>query len=172
MRKLAAVLLMAPTLAFAAGDEDKPPKNPTVFCTGGKVYDKEVGKCVAPKESSLDRDELYQAVRQFAYAGAFEDAQSVAQALPADDPGRLTYMGFTHRKLGNPELAMIYYQRAIDMDPANILARSYMGQGHVEAGEIDLAMVQLKAIRDHGGGGTWSEASLRNAIATGTTYNY
>lgn len=171
MRSFIAVLLTAPTLAFAAGD-DSPPKKPTVFCTGGKVYDEAVKKCVAPKESSLDRDELYEAVRQFAYAGQFHDAQSVAQALPQDDPGRLTYMGFTHRKLGNPDLAMIFYQRAIDMDPANVLARSYMGQGHVESGEIDLAMIQLKAIRDHGGAGSWSEISLRNAIATGTTYNY
>lgn len=171
MRKIVAALLMAPSMALAAGD-DEPPSKPTVFCTGGKVYDKEAGKCVAPKESSLDRDELYEAVRQFAYAGQFEDAQTVAKALPEGDAGRLTYMGFTHRKLGNPELAMMFYQRAIDQDPANILARSYMGQGHVEAGDIDLAMAQLKAIRAHGGSGTWSEQSLRTAIATGTTFNY
>ena len=99
-------------------------------------------------------------------------AQSVLEALPENDPGRLTYLGFTHRKLGNLELAMVYYQKAIDQDPANILARSYMGQGLVEEGKISQAMVQLAQIRAYGGTGSWSETSLRTAIETGKTYNY
>jgi hypothetical protein len=58
------------------------------------------------------------------------------------------------------------------VNPANILARSYMGQGFVQEGRIPEALAQLRLIRDHGGSGTWAEASLRKSIAAGQTYNY
>lgn len=172
MRTLIVAALLFPAAAFADGGNDSPPPKPAVTCEGSKVYDKKTKSCVDAQESNLDRDTLYQAVRQLAYAERYVDAQGVLAAMPAQDPGRLTYMGFTARKLGQADLAMKYYNEAIALDPANILARSYMGQGHVEAGDIDLALVQLEEIRAHGGAGSWSETSLRNAIATGTTYRY
>ncbi len=172
MRIVLAAALALPTAVFADGGDDSPPPTPVNSCDAGQVFDADKGTCVNPKHSSLDRDALYLAVRQLAYAGRYVDAQSVMEALPENDPGRLTYMGFTHRKLGNLDLAMVYYQQAIDQDPANILARSYMGQGFVEEGRMSEAMVQLSQIRAYGGTGTWSETSLRNAIETGTTYNY
>ncbi|WP_300029181.1 hypothetical protein [uncultured Roseobacter sp.] len=173
MRLLLAAALSVPTIAFAAGGgSDEPPKPTTVFCTGSKVYDEDKKKCVQPQESSLERDERYQTVRQLAYAGRYHDAQQVLDTMDPADPGRLTYMGFTHRKMGNLTLANMFYEQAIAADPANILARSYMGQGFVAEGRVQEAVAQLKAIRAHGGAGTWSETSLRNAIATGTTYSY
>jgi Tfp pilus assembly protein PilF len=84
----------------------------------------------------------------------------------------LTYYGFTHRKAGRVDLGMTYYQAALAADPDNFLARSYMGQGHAEAGEIVLAQAQLSEIRARGGRGTWAEWSLRQAIQTGSGYNY
>lgn len=172
MRLLFAALLTVPTLAFAAGDSTNPPPKPVVTCSGSQVFDKNQGKCVDPQNSNLHRDEIYLAVRQLAYAGRYLDAQAVLEALPEDDSGRLTYLGFTHRKLGNLDLAMMYYQDAIDQDPANILARSYMGQGLVDVGQKAQALVQLHQIRAYGGIGTWAEESLSNAIKTGTTYNH
>jgi hypothetical protein len=38
--------------------------------------------------------------------------------------------------------------------------------------EIELATLQLAAIRMHGGGGTWAERALSDAITTGVTYTY
>ncbi|MEM9578325.1 MAG: tetratricopeptide repeat protein [Pseudomonadota bacterium] len=172
MRILLAAALAAPTTLFAAGGNDSPPPKPVVTCTGAQVFDKNKGKCVDPQKSALNRDEIYLAVRQLAYAGRYEDAQALAAFLPEDDSGRLTYMGFTHRKLGDFEVAMRYYQEAIDRDPDNILARSYMGQGFVEAGAPAKALVQLHQIRAYGGSGTWSETSLQNAIESGVTYSY
>lgn len=172
MRIFLAAALAIPTAAFAAGGNDSPPPKPTASCTGTKVFDKKTGECVDPQNSSLERDDIYLAVRQLAYAGRYVDAQGVLDALPAKDPGRLTYMGFTHRKLGNLDLSMVFYRDAIEQDPANILARSYMGQGLVQEGKISQALVQLHQIRAHGGSGTWSETALQDAIDTGTTYNY
>lgn len=172
MRAYVAAFLIAPTALFANGGSDEPPTKPTVFCSGSEVYDDKLKKCVKPKESSLDRDKLYEAVRYLAYAERYEDAQAVMAAMPEDDSGRLTYMGFTHRKMGNMDQAMSYYRAAIKKDPSNNLARAYMGQGFVEDGDIASALAQLQAIRDHGGTGTWPEEALRIAIATGKTHNY
>ncbi|WP_187431252.1 hypothetical protein ROLI_027870 [Roseobacter fucihabitans] len=169
---LGAALLFPTTLLAAGGGNDEPPIKPAISCEGAQVFDERIRRCVDSKESSLERDQLYQTVRQLAYAGRYEDAQVVLSAMAADDPGRLTYMGFTHRKLGNVALGNTYYERAIAQDPANILARSYMGQGFVASGDIEAAKVQLRAIRAHGGTGSWSETSLRKAIATGATYSY
>ena len=67
---------------------------------------------------------------------------------------------------------MSFYQNAIDTNPDNILARSYMGQGFVSEGRTDLAIEQWREIKARGGEGTWAEASLREAIRTGLTYSY
>ena len=58
------------------------------------------------------------------------------------------------------------------MDPDNLLARSYMGQGHVASGEMVLAQAQLTEIRMRGGRNTWAEASLVQAITTGSGTSY
>ncbi|MFK7881172.1 tetratricopeptide repeat protein [Roseobacter sp.] len=169
---LGAVLLLPTSLLAAGGDNDEPPIKPAITCEGAQVFDERIRRCVDPKASSLERDQLYQTVRYLAYAGRYRDAQVVMDAMEADDPGRLTYMGFTHRKMGNIDLANLFYEEAIDKDPANVLARSYMGQGLVAAGDLAGAIVQLRAIKEHGGAGSWSEASLRKSIETGSTYGY
>jgi len=156
-------------LAAGSNEETAPPK---IKCEDGKTYDKKTKTCVNPEESNLDADGLYDAVRQLAYAGRYIDAQRLLESMPSEDDRRLTYMGFTHRKLGNGALAMSFYEQALARNPGNILARSYMGQGLVEEGNISAALDQLRAIRSHGGSGTWAEASLRTAIATGRTFNY
>ena len=167
----AALTLPLGTVALAAGNgNSSAPSKPK--CEKGLVYDKKSKTCVAAQESNLDVDTLYETVRQLAYAGRYDDAQTVLAAMPQDDDRTLTYLGFTNRKMGNTDLAMAYYTTAIETNPANVLARSYMGQGLVEMGNIPAAIKELHAIRAHGGTGTWAEASLAKAIATGTTYNY
>jgi tetratricopeptide (TPR) repeat protein len=167
---LAAALTLPFGAAFAAGGgNDTPPGKP--YCKKGEVYDKETNKCLEA-DASIDTETLYQTVRELAYAGRYLDAQMVLAVMPQDDDRTLTYLGFTSRKMGRPGLAMDYYQQALAANPGNILARSYMGQGLVEAGKVADALAQLRAIRTHGGSGTWAEASLRKAIATGQTFNY
>jgi hypothetical protein len=47
-----------------------------------------------------------------------------------------------------------------------------MGQALVEQGDVELALAQLTEIRMRGGRGTWAEASLASAVATGVTYSH
>lgn len=138
------------------------------------VWDAKLGKCVRPdKTSHLDPDTLYRAVRELAYAGRYGEAVQVMDQMPDQMDDRvLTYRGFTARKLGNLELADMYYDQALAVNPDNILARSYMGQGKVAAGDTVAAVTQLREIQNRGGAGTWAEASLRRSIETGKTYSY
>ena len=109
--------------------------------------------------------------------GVFEDlvggAQDVLAAMSDQADDRvLTYLGFTHRKMGNVDLGMRFYNKALAKNPDNLLARSYLGQGLIEAGDTDAAVEQLREIIARGGKGSWSETSLRTALNTGVTYSY
>mgnify|MGYP005993260173 CR=1 FL=1 len=160
-----AFVFSLPVVALANAEEPAPPKKPK--CESGFVYDKKTKTCVSTNGHTLDTDALYQEVRALSYDGRYEDAQVLLAQMPADDDRTLTYMGFTNRKMGHAEAAMDYYTRALDKNPANVLARAYMGQGFVADGNISAAIEQLREIRAHGGTGSWAEASLRTAIATG-----
>ena len=166
-----ALALTMPFAALAAGGGDEAaPSSPK--CDSGFVYDKKIKKCVSETGHSLDTDALYQEVRALSHDGRYADAQVLLAQMPAEDDRTLTYLGFTNRKLGHVETAMVYYARALEVNPANILARSYMGQALVEQGNTPAALTQLRAIRSHGGTGTWAETSLRTAIATGETFTW
>ncbi|WP_417475037.1 tetratricopeptide repeat protein [Leisingera sp.] len=176
---LAALLLMVsltPQAASAAGGNDWNPPKPsetTRTCKGNRVWDEDKKRCVRPRKSSLNQQQLMEAARELAYAERHEDAQAVLEAMTdQNDTMVLTYWGFTHRKLGNKQQAQHFYDRALMQDPGNILARSYMGQGYVEQGKLGLALAQWKEIRGRGGSGSWAEASLRKALETGASYSY
>lgn len=192
---LAAGLIAFPAMAFAVGEETPtPPKatKTTKDCFKKRQYDPDtkkwvrfseavngvwdanLRKCIRPDRAShLDTDTLYSAVRELAYAGRYSEAQSVLSAMPDQADDRvLTYKGFINRKLGDLDAAMIFYADALDKNPDNLLARSYMGQGFVEDGNLDAARLQLAEIEARGGGYSWAGTSLRKAIYTGKTVNY
>lgn len=173
-RFLITTALVIPTAAFAVGDNDSNPPTPTSgSCQNGMVWSDSKQKCVNPQSGALQDDELYQAARELAYAGKYDETLAVLAAMsdPQDDRV-LTYKGFVHRKMGDAELGNAYYRQAIAANPGNLLARSYMGQGFVESGDLAAARLQLAEIVARGGRGTWAETALRQAIATGQGYSY
>lgn len=177
MRHLAIIVAATlPVVVFAAGgDSDSPPKptRTTTECTGGLVWDEKANGCVAPKESSLDDDELYDAAREFAYAGQYKHVLGALAAMSNPTEDRvLTYLGFAHREAGDFGRGMAYYEQAIAQNPDNLLARSYMGQAFVKLGALEKARAQLTEIRKRGGRQTWAEVSLATAIRSGQGYAY
>lgn len=173
---LAAAIALPSTSVLAAGSDGPmvpTPTQTTKECKKGKVWSTKKKRCVKPGNASLSDDTLYGAVREYAWAGQYTEAQTILSIMSDQTDDRvLTYWGFTHRKLGNVELGMAFYHQAIDINPDNLLARSYMGQAHVEAGDPYLAWVELQEIRTRGGAGSWPERSLAEAIRSGVTYNY
>lgn len=173
---LAAVLASFPFVALAAGDDSTEPPKPTETtktCKKARVWDEKKGRCVRAQSSSLSDDDRFRAVRELAWAGRPEEALVVLAAMAEGDTDRvLTYKGFASRKAGQLEVGLGHYTRALEVNPDNILARSYLGQMMVELGEMDTARLQLDEIRARGGAGTWAEASLAEALRSGQTQNY
>jgi tetratricopeptide (TPR) repeat protein len=191
----AAVSLAALSAARAAdSDTTTPPvaTETTTTCTDGKIWNAEKKECLAPEdlkpaettpddkakpeeqkksEREID-DKLYEAAREFAYAGQHENARrALRAAYNQDDPRILNYMGYNTRKLGDMALGMEYYKRALQKDENYILARSYMGQALIEQGDTEGARVQLVEIRDRGGENTWAYRALLQSLGgERTTY--
>ena len=177
MMTVAVGFLLATSLqVLAAGSESDetapPPKSKTTTeCTGGKVWDKDKKECVKPNESGFNDDQLFQAAREFAYAGQYENAITVLKlARDQNDPRILNYLGYSNRKAGRMELGMSYYRKALQHDENYILARSYMGQALLEQGDVQGARVQLVEIRDRGGENTWAYRSLLQSLKGHVVY--
>ena len=156
------------TMAFAAGSDSSEPPTPTETtskCPEGFVYVPEDNVCRKPKETNFTDDQIYNNARELAYDGQYETALELLEmAKNPNDPRILNYKGFANRKAGNADVAMSYYQAALDIDPNYILARSYMGQGLVAEGRMDEALAQLEEIEARGGRDTWAWAALDKAI--------
>ncbi|MFM2356139.1 MAG: hypothetical protein RLZZ528_1875, partial [Pseudomonadota bacterium] len=136
-----------PGVAGAVGSDDSEPPKPTettTKCEEGLVWDDKEKKCVKIEDSRLEDDALFRAVRELAHAGRIEDAQKALDRMAEGDSDRvLTYRGFLARKAGRIEEGMAFYNAALTANPDNLLARSYMGLGLVEQGEIEMASAQL-----------------------------
>jgi tetratricopeptide (TPR) repeat protein len=173
---LAAALCLAPHVALAVGTDDSEPPKPTATtteCEKGTVWDEKTQTCIKAEDSSLNDDQRFGAVRELAYAGRYDEAMQVLAAMTEGETARvMTYQGFLLRQTGHVEEGIAAYERAIAMDPANILARSYYGQLLVQMDELAMAKDQLSQIRAHGGAGTWAERALQTAITTGVTYTF
>lgn len=166
MLALPFVFLATPLLAV--GDDDDTPPTPTettTVCDDGTIWDAEAKACVPVEEQSLNDDTRYGAVRELAYAGAYDRALAViASADDPEAPRFLNYRGFIARKQGDMADAMAFYAAALEKDPDYLLARSYMGQGLVAEGDIAGARTQLHEIASRGGRNTWAHASLKMAL--------
>lgn len=176
MRLTTLTLALFPMAAVAAGGGDATPPKPsetTTTCTDGLVFDLATQSCMTAEDSTNDDSARLNDVRELAYEGYYQAALDVLDTLENPQaPLALTYYGFAHRKAGRVDLGMAYYTAALRADPNNLLARSYMGQGHVASGDMALAQAQLIQIRMRGGRETWAEASLAQAIATGAGASY
>ncbi len=116
-------------------------------CPSGTAWSKQERKCVAQKSGLLSDEDLARAGRQLALDGHYQDAIKVLELAANDnDPAVLTYLGYSHRKLGNIDLGISLYKKALDIDPDNVDTREYLGEGYVSKGELDLAWLELVEI--------------------------
>lgn len=139
------------SLAFAAGGGgDSVPE-----CNAGQVYDKKTKKCVVQNsDGSIDDDSIYSTGRQLALAGRYEEAITVLSlAANKDDPKILNYLGYSHRKLGRVNVGLGYYQEALRVDPNYTLVREYLGEAHLQLGDVQAAKGQLAEIENRCGKG-------------------
>lgn len=133
--------------ALAAGETDSGSSNTVQKCKKGEVWDKGQKKCVAPKKGALDDDSLYEAGRDLAYAGRYDEAIDVLSlASDRNDKRVLNFLGYAHRKSGRLEVGIGYYRQAIEIDPAYTLVREYYGEALLMKGDLDGAREELATI--------------------------
>jgi tetratricopeptide (TPR) repeat protein len=171
----AALLALLPGAAFAVGSETTPPPATETSgrCEKGQIWDRETRKCLDAKSGVFDNDARYAALRELAYAGRIDAAQTVLDAMTEGETDRvLTYRGFLARKAGRFDEGMAFYAQALAQNPDNLLARSYRGMGLAERGLLAEARAELDQIRARGGAGSWPETALAQVIRDGRSSLY
>ena len=102
-------------------------------------------------QASLDSPEFLAGYRA-AYATIYErndyrTAISELKALGEDDRADVANLiGYSYRKLGNYELAQLWYERALKADPNHVKTWQYYGLWQLEQGHADQARVHLARI--------------------------
>jgi tetratricopeptide (TPR) repeat protein len=136
-------------------------------CNSGYVYDKKKKKCVTKTSAGIPDSDLLEQGWVLAKSGHLEEGRELF-ALVADhpkaNPEALNGLGYTNRKLGNFDIAIMYYKRSLAIDPNYLDAREYLGEGYVTAGKLDLAKEQLAEIAKRGGTNIEQFAELSEAI--------
>ena len=139
-------------------------------CPSGTAWSKQQGKCAAQKSGLLSDEDLARAGRQLALDGHYHDAIKVLEmASNENDPAVLTYLGYSHRKLGNIDLGISLYKKALDIDPDNVNTREYLGEGYVSKGELDLAWLELVEIEKRCGTTCVEYQALEKALRSGSS---
>ena len=134
-------------------------------CKKGEVWVKAKKKCLKAQAGILPDEDFYQQGRALAKEGEYDWAIAVLAAVQnQQDPRVLNYTGYSHRKAGRLEIGIVYYQKALAIDPDFNLAREYLGEGYVAAGRLDLARAQLAEIATRCGAGCEEYRDLAAAI--------
>jgi tetratricopeptide (TPR) repeat protein len=166
MKFVASALVALPLLAapaFSAGDGGGGDSGTT--CANGKVWDKKTKKCVPQQSGLMDDDSLYEAGRDLALAGRYGEAIKVLSlAEDKTDPRILNYLGYSHRKSGRVLVGLGYYEEALRNNPDYTLVREYMGEAHLQLGDVAAARVQLTEIEKRCGKGCSEYAELAAQI--------
>ena len=79
-------------------------------------------------------------------AGRYANAVPLLVDLVGRNPGNadgFNMLGYSHRKLGQRDYAMIYYAEALRLDPKHLGALEYQGELFVELGDLGRAQANL-----------------------------
>ncbi|MDX8514141.1 tetratricopeptide repeat protein [Mesorhizobium captivum] len=151
--------------AFTAGEGGSSGGQTTSQCKKGQVWDKKKKKCVVPQYGMLDDDSIYEAGHDLAMAGRYDEAISVLTlAANKQDPRILNYLGYSHRHSGRITVGLGYYEEALRINPDYTLVREYLGEAHLQIGDLAGAQEQLKEIEKRTGKGSREYGMLSEQI--------
>lgn len=90
----------------------------------------------------------YRAARALVLDGKYEEGIAAFKALGRDDSAEVAnYIGYANRKIGNYELAKVWYEKALAIDPNHVRTWQYYGMWHVEQGNMLKAADFLEKVR-------------------------
>lgn len=134
-------------------------------CKKGWSWHCRTKTCVKQSSLNLNDDELYKEavslIEGGQYIAALETLWSIGKR---DNPEVLTYIGYSTRKLGNVDGGIVYYKKALALDPNHNRAREYLGEGYLQKGDLESAKKQLSEISKRCGTDCREYRMLANAI--------
>ena len=95
-----------------------------------------------PKKVVSTFDVAEKAVKAEDYKRAIPLLQKVVAKNPTHYDV-LNYLGFSHRQLGQNDIALGYYKKVLAMNPEHRGANEYLGELYLKEGKLDLAKKQL-----------------------------
>jgi tetratricopeptide (TPR) repeat protein len=132
----------------------------------GRVWDMKKLVCQNAQSGSLDDESIYEAGREFALDGRYDEAISTLNYVAnAQDKRVLNYLGYSYRKSGHVDVGLTYYKQALAIDPDYTLVREYLGEALIQMGDISGAKGQLAEIKNRCKGACPEYAELAEQLA-------
>ena len=110
-------------------------------------------------------NELFYAGYWLAKTGHYRAALEYLRATKIKDARIETYIGFATRKLGDVTGALKHYTAALEFDPSDTVARSYLGEAYLALKKPDLARAELSQIEMRCGKHCKEYTDLSKALA-------
>ncbi|HEX7791437.1 MAG TPA: tetratricopeptide repeat protein [Afipia sp.] len=167
---LLSAFVAAPAINLAQAAGSDTPAPPPASDTKSQPKDKKKDE----KKSSIEDPAFLQGYRT-AYATIYEQNDYAAaipqlKALGQDDRADVANLiGYSYRKLGNYELASVWYERALKADPGHVRTWQYYGLWQVEQGNREQAKHHLARIEALAGRDSAEYQSLASALTSGRT---
>ena len=121
--------------------------------------------------SLVDDGDLLDSGIALAYAGRYEDAiRALTLIADKDKPEVWNFLGYSTRKSGRLAEGLTFYRKAIEIDPDYTLARAYMGEAHLTAGDRNAAVAQLREIERRDGRDSEAYVYLASALENRAQY--
>jgi tetratricopeptide (TPR) repeat protein len=159
---------------LAAGDpEPRPSQPPPPPASSGKQDPGQASqKKKHEKKSEQEFIDGYRAAGALVLDGKYAEAIAAFTALGHDESAEVAnYIGYANRKLGNYELAKVWYEKALAIDPNHVRTWQYYGMWHVEQGNMLKAQDFLERIRSICGSTSCQEyADLKAAMEGKISY--
>jgi Flp pilus assembly protein TadD len=105
------------------------------------------GGGTSAKTDDPDYAQAVKLVESGDYAGAIPLLKKTIAADPKNANAQ-NYLGYSHRKLGDVDLALAHYGKALELNPKHRGANEYLGELYLELGELDKAKERLKVLDD------------------------
>jgi len=97
-------------------------------------------------EANADYQKAQTAIAGADYKTAADLLQKVLTRQP-ENPDVLNLMGFSERKMGEASTALMYYKKALDLQPTHIGANEYLGELYLELKQPDMAEQRLAVLQ-------------------------
>jgi Flp pilus assembly protein TadD len=114
------------------------------------------------------QDPKYLEAKKLIDAGDFTGAIPLLEQVVAADPKDAdahASLGFSQRKSGNWDAALVNYGKALALEPDHRGANSYLGEFYLDRGELEKAKERLEVLSDACFFGCDEHRALKKAIA-------